>query len=269
MNDRNTMSDKPSRFEPLDEGNWNVWKIFEKASLIRKGVWGVVDGSITQPATGPNSNIMISFKKKQQEAFADIVLNLSPSQLPHISSDNPKELWDTLEAIHTARGVASRLTLRRSFWKLTKQPDQSMKSFIADARRLKHQLGDIGVTVGDEEMILVLTGGLPPSYDYLVVSLDATPEDDLTVEYVINRVLNEETRQENSSAVKKRKNVAFSAIPAKHGKRPVSEITCYCCNEKGHYMANCPKNPASANYKPEANTAYSSSATGDEDTIWS
>jgi hypothetical protein len=189
------------------------------------------------------------------------------SQLPHTSSDNPEELWDALKAIHTTQGVASCLTLQRTFWKLTKQPNQSMKSFIADARQLKHQLGDIGVIVSDEQMILVLTGGLPPSYDHLVVSLDATPEDDLTVEYVINCLLNEETHQENPSAVKKRENVAFSAIPAKRGKRPVSEITCYCCNEKGHYIASCPKNPASANYKPEANTAYSSSATGDEDTI--
>jgi hypothetical protein len=69
---------------------------------------------------------------------------------------------------------------------------QSMQSFISDVHRVEHQLKDIGVKVKEEETILVLTGGVPPSYNHLIVALDSTPEDKFSIEFIINRLLNEE-----------------------------------------------------------------------------
>src|SRR5579859_346445 len=102
-------------FEKLNDSNWGQWRKFMKATLVRKGLWGVVDGSETQPNGSPNTELVRSFRKKQAEAIAEITLHVDPSQLSFIENDDPKAVWDELTAIHQARGMSSRIALRRRF----------------------------------------------------------------------------------------------------------------------------------------------------------
>jgi hypothetical protein len=259
------MSDRKSRFEPLDEGNHHVWKKFMKATLIKKGVWEIVDGTVTRPLGSVNSAAVRSFLRKQAEAIAEITLNVSASQLAFINSDDPAVVWEELEHVHQARGVASRLTLRRRFWKLQKADSQSMQAFIGEARKLAFQLTEIGVTVEDEEMILVLTGGLPASYDHLVVSLDATDPTNLTIDYVINRLINEEARQTNSDPDRAKGTLNIETAYAARARRPIEQITCYKCGNKGHYQVNCPELKKAAT---ESAPATAATALADADDIW-
>ncbi|OJA07944.1 hypothetical protein AZE42_11021 [Rhizopogon vesiculosus] len=75
--------------------------------------------------------------------------------------------------------------LRRKFHALKKADDVSMQAWIAEVLRIAFQLQEIAVDVTDEDLILVLTLGLPSSYENLIVSLDATPPDELTLDHVI------------------------------------------------------------------------------------
>ena len=221
--------------------------MFMRALLVKKNVWDVVSGLETLPAGSPNSKPVHAFRRKQAEAIAEITLNVEPTQLIFIQGDDPNVVWDSLTKVHQARGMASRLALRRRFLRLEK-PEGPMQNFIAEARRLALQLQEIGVTVEDEDTILVLTGGLPPSYDNFVVALDSAPSD-LTLDYVITRLLNEESRQLNGEA-----SYAESALAARYKpgevKTVLSHITCWKCGKKGHYQSNCKK-------EEEANLALS------------
>ena len=58
-------------------------------------------------------------------------------------------------------------------------------------------LEDIGVDVSDEDSILALKMGLDKSYDSFIISLDTTPPEQLTLNYVISRMLNEEVHCNN------------------------------------------------------------------------
>ncbi|KDQ55340.1 hypothetical protein JAAARDRAFT_110450, partial [Jaapia argillacea MUCL 33604] len=140
----------------LNDTNYAEWCVLMEALLVRKGLWDV---------------------------------------LPHVRSAVVTEVWETLKAVHRARGFATRLALRRRFLTAAKKDSQSMVSWIADVRRNAFKLEDIGVKVEDKDLILVLTMGLPPAYETFVVSLDSTPPDDLILEFVIARLLNEEARQ--------------------------------------------------------------------------
>jgi hypothetical protein len=90
--------------------------------------------------------------------------------------------------------MATRLALRRRFLRLQK-PEGPMQNFISEARRLALQLEEIGITVDDEDIILVLTGGLPSLYDNLLSPSTLPPPVLLTLDYVVTRLLNEEARQ--------------------------------------------------------------------------
>ncbi|KAJ7170313.1 hypothetical protein C8R43DRAFT_866863, partial [Mycena crocata] len=107
-------------FEKLNDSNHGPWKKLLKALLVRKGLWGVVSGEETLPAGSPNTKPVKAFRKRQAEAGAEIILHVEPSQLPFIEDDNPKVVWDTLAAMHQVCGMATRLTVRRRFWKLEK-----------------------------------------------------------------------------------------------------------------------------------------------------
>ena len=214
-----------------------------KAVLVKKNVWEVVSGAETLPNGSPNTKPVRAFRRKQAEAITEITLRVEPAQLSFIQDEDPKVVWDTLISVHQSRGMASRLTLRRRFLRLKKNDDASMQGFIGEARRLALQLQEIGVTVEDEDVILVLTGGLPPSYDNFVITLDSTPPSQLTLDYVITHLINEESRQVVDS-----EGLGASALAAttstsykpKGAKRDTSQITCWNCQKKGHFQSNCP-----------------------------
>ena len=231
------MSDKAPAFALLDETNYHEWAFFMEAVLIRKDLLGIVDGSITQPLGSPNSRPVKAFLQKQKLARAEIILRISPSQLPHVRDPDPTAIWDNLRTLHQSRGFASRLSLRRRFITMKKKDTQSIQSWVADVRRVAFQLAEIDVTVPDEDVILVLTAGLPSSYESFIISLDAVSPNSLTLDFVISRLLNEEARQGIPTT-----DSAPVALAATRTKTPLSEITCFKCHKKGHYQSHCPEN---------------------------
>lgn len=234
------MGENSSGFEKLNDSNWGTWKMLMKALLVRKNLWDIMDGSeVLPPPTNLNAKAIRAFRKKQAEALAEIILHVEIAQLSFIQDDDPTIVWEALAAVHQARGMATRLTLRRRFWRLQK-PDGPMQNFVAETRRLANQLADIGVTVYDEDIILVLTGGLPPAYENFVISLDATPTAHLTLDYVITRLLNEETRQIGHITIIPKSDTAFIAYTPRPP-RNLLHITCFNCGKKGHFQSNCPE----------------------------
>ena len=229
------MSDKAPTFEPLSETNYHKWAFFMEAILIRKDLLDIVDGTVTHPLGSPNSKPVKAFLQKQKLARAEIILRVSPSQLPNVHDPDLMVIWDTLRALHQFRGFASCLSLRRRFITMKKEDMQSIQSWVADIRRVAFQLSEIDVSVPDEDIILVLTAGLPPSYESLIVSLDAVSPDLLTLDFVISRLLNEESCQGIPAP-----NTTSSALAATRAKTPISQIICFKCQKKGHYQSHCP-----------------------------
>ncbi|KJA26440.1 hypothetical protein HYPSUDRAFT_180619, partial [Hypholoma sublateritium FD-334 SS-4] len=116
-----------------------------------------------------------------------------------------RDLWSvivceddlTLAGIHVARGLATRLALRRSFLRLVKDEAETMSAWVGRVKRMAFQLVAIGVVVSDEDRILALTNGLDDTYEAFVISLDSTHPKNLTLDYVVDRLLNDEMRRGN------------------------------------------------------------------------
>ncbi|RDX40781.1 hypothetical protein OH76DRAFT_1365662 [Lentinus brumalis] len=195
----------------LDDSNYAEWSILMRAVLVRQGLWDVVSGDTPCPQGSPNST--------------------------------------ALESVHQARGLGTRLARRRDLYQMRKRDDQTMTAWIADVRRAVFRLKAIGASITDEDHILVVTSSLPPSFEHFVVTLDVTPESELTLELVHRRLLNEDSRQHlfpsSSSTVAL---VATAAAARPRTRTPIELITCFYCMRKGHYKAQCPDlQPAAAN----------------------
>ena len=62
-------------------------------------------------------------------------------------------------------------------------------------------LEDIGRTVTDEDIIVILTMGLGKAYDHFVMLIDVMLTQQLTVDYVVTRMLNEEAQSKEKGSI--------------------------------------------------------------------
>lgn len=248
-------SDDPKpRFPLLNDTNYVQWSIRIEAELIRKKLWSNVVCIEDEPPEDLKpeekeawrvAKLAKRSKSQMAEARAELILRVEDSQLAHMKSRDPLEVWEELKKVHVARGLASRLALRRRWWRMVKDDKEVMSAWIGRVKGAAHQLVEIGVEVSDEDRILVLTNGLDVSYDSFVISLDSTPSDELTLELVVNRLLNEEVRRENrkeedgvmdrEAALAKAKVYAVRSSESGPGMR-----TCWVCGEAGHMKIACP-----------------------------
>lgn len=182
-------------------------------------------------------------EEKMEQARAELLLRVDDGQLSHMRSPDPLVIWQELRRVHLAAGFATSLALRRKFL-TSKKGDVPMVGWIGQIQSLAFRMEEAGVSVSEQDRILALTMGLPSTYDAVIINFDSTPADQLTLEHVITRLLNEETRQGSSSQPSSQEEEAMAVAS---GRRPrasaaaLADVTCFFCDGKGHYKSDCPE----------------------------
>lgn len=83
----------------------------------------------------------------------------------------------------------------------------------------------------------MLLSSLPESYNNLITATESRPEDDLTLEYLKGKLLDEwKRRVENQSEEKALHTGNTSTSPVEK-----SKITCHYCHMEGHIRRDCKK----------------------------
>jgi hypothetical protein len=195
------------------------------------------------------------------------VLNLKDSQLVHVSSASSAiEVWERLQDyLYEAKGLANRLFLRRKLFTCQMIEGDTMIAHINKVKAMGEQLEAIGAGVSDDDLVMTLLSSLPESYGGLIVALESRA-DDLTPEFVISRLLHEETKR-----VEKNHVGAESAFVAKnvlsHNERKPDDGrprgTCHYCKRPGHWAIRCYKRIADEKRREEqANNVEQAFASG-------
>ncbi|PBK96259.1 hypothetical protein ARMGADRAFT_868429, partial [Armillaria gallica] len=119
-----------------------------------------------------------------------------------------------------------------------------IQSWVGEIRGQAFTMQMSEIEVSDQDVILALTLGLPSSYDTVIIHFDATPPDQLTIDHIITRLLNDETRQ-SMNRHHSTQNAATTeealSVTQRRLRPDASEIVCFFCDQKGHYKDACPE----------------------------
>jgi hypothetical protein len=130
--------------------------------------------------------------------------------------------------------------------------EKSMEAWIASIWDIVHRLEAANFEVKDIDLIIALTQGLPDRYDPFIVSLDATHIDQLNIDSIIVRLLNEESRQGRNDPGADITLIAHSKLLKKTWSKPSKAKSvinkdqssrgprCYNCGGHGHLACDCP-----------------------------
>jgi len=133
-----------------------------------------------------------------------------------------------------------------------------MQAWISYIQGLAFRMEKASIDVSDQDKILAITMGLPPSFDSVIINFDSMAPDALTLDLVIAQLLNEEVRQGTGPAPAESEALAATLV-RKKPRLPAPDIRCYFCDGNGHYKSDCPERKAWEKSKGLATMAYSDS----------
>ncbi len=79
---------------PLNSSKYATWKIQAKMTLLKEGLWKIVDGTEVAP---DDADALAKFVGRSGKALATLVLSVEPSLLYLIGeSEDPSQVWKKL-----------------------------------------------------------------------------------------------------------------------------------------------------------------------------
>lgn len=203
--------------------NYNNWKFAMKMSLIMDGLWNCILGTDTDAT-------------RDQRALAKICLNVQSACYAYIREANTsKEAWNNLQAAFEGKSLCRRLSLLRRLLRIKYEDFKSMDDYVSGLVSLVQQLADIGHKVDDEEVAMLLLGGLPIEFDPLVMGMEAT-HDRLSSETVKARLLSEDYRRVSGEV-----DTGDTALAVKKTTNHSKKLICHRCGKEGHIKPKCPQ----------------------------
>ena len=235
---------------PLMDGNYAEWEICMEGDLVDKGLWEYVFTEVVKPEWDTNTTkAIVEYEMKMRQARARKIKRVTASQLPHMKDPDLRKVWVELWHMHRAGGFGSKLAMHHRFINAKMKLDnlqeiaKSMMSWIDRVKDMHFKLEAVGAKATDEDIILVLTNGLPSVYDQFIIALNAAWPKDITLKNVIECLANEEGWQGINVIKKEEGKVRLreSALAATNGCCDHSEITRFYCGKKGHFCSECPE----------------------------
>lgn len=232
------MCDTRFSIAKLNNGNYYVWKYKVELLLIKEEVWHTVEEAQPEAA----SEI---WKKADRKARATIGLLVEDDQLRHIkNATSAKAAWVALQNCHQKATLTNQVYLLKRICNLKLSEGGCMEEHINTYLDLVDQLAALGEVLKDKMIIAMLLCSLPESYNTLIVALETRAEDDLTVELVKSKLIDEAHRRRNTKSVTDDVDKALKSKACSKGsfvKKNAEKMNCFFCKKPGHLKKDCVK----------------------------
>lgn len=202
---------------------------------MREDLWTTV-----KEVKPEKKDITSAWTRKDEKARWMIGLSLEDDQLGHImDAETANEMWETLKGVHERGSLSNKIHTLRKLCSMRLDEDGNLSEHLMKASELVHRLTRMGESLKEHLVVAILLSSLPGSYDPLVTALEGRPEEDLKVDYVKGKLLDEWRRKNECRNKESVEDKAMKTTVHAESRRNFVR-TCYYCGREGHLQRSCP-----------------------------
>lgn len=196
-------------------------------------------------------------KKKDRRCKSLLISRIHDNQLEYVQDQpTPKAIWSALQRVFERKSIASRLHLKRKMLTLRHERGSLQEHFLV-FDKIVREYKSTGAQIDDLDVVCHLLLTLGPAFATVVTALETMPEENLTIEFVKCRLLDEEIKQKSggveASLPAAGDSAAFSgASKKKPGQHQKKQFKCFGCHKEGHKLSECPEKKNKGSKKSSA-----------------
>ena len=167
-------------------------------------------------------------------------------------------MWKTLKDLYQNSSDQRKLALKDKLRKIKMEKGDTISTYLNKLTTCRDELGSVGITTADDDMVSLALLGLPKSwhsYQDSVNGREKLPDWERLWSDLMQEEIRRNTRDGSSSKNDDEENLALASKARKgkgkashsksnssHGgkKNDKSKVRCFHCHEMGHYATNCP-----------------------------
>ena len=173
--------------------------------------------------------------------------------------DSPYFMWKVLTDLFQSKSDQRKLVLKDKLRNIKCENGNSMPRYLTKFTQCRDELGSVGVTVDDEDLVSLALLGIPNnwhSYQDSVNGQEKLPGWERLWSDLVQEEIKQNTRDKSSSKASDEENCTLAAKVKKEkekgsfskssfsndGKKVDKlKVRCFRCHELRHYATNCPK----------------------------
>lgn len=195
------------QIEKLDGNNFESWAIQMKSILVHSGYWKLVNGEL-KPEDGKDDAEIAKYKSDDEKALATICLSVKPSQLNYIKGcKSSSEAWTKLKDVYRPSGPIQKVTLYKKLLNLRMDASGDMVSHINVFTDIADKLQEIGISIQEELLSIILLSSLPQHFENFVIAVET--RDNLPNLIALKQKLIEEDERRKNDKVEMKNQKAF------------------------------------------------------------
>lgn len=202
--------------------------------LMREDLWLTVKDP--KPTA---TDITSAWTRKDEKARAMIGLALEDSQLTHIMyAVSANQMWEKLKGYHERGSLSNKIHVLRRLCSMRLDERGNMSDHLMQTTELVHRLTRMEEPLKEHLVVAILLSSLLESYNPLVTALEGRPEEDLQLEYVKGKLMDEWRRRREGRNQENVEEQVMKSTVQPEDRRSVR--LCYYCGQKGHIQWYCP-----------------------------
>ena len=258
------MEETTIRIAPLTADTYHSWKFNMEMSLIGKDLWGIVEGTELLPGHA-NDQQRAAFRKRDNKARSMICLSVATDLQIYVrGSKSSKEAWDRLANHFEEKTLSKKVFYRAKLYHAVLEKGKSMEAHINNIKTIADHLEAIGDPQSEKDLVMILMTSLntSPEYHNLITALETLKEENLTWDYLRDRLITEYERKKEITKNPQNGEVNVNGAlfvgggensrNKSCGKNNNKKFKCHYCNETGHFIRDCPKKKEDCKKKEES-----------------
>ena len=169
---------------------------------------------------------------------------------------SPFLMWKALTDLFQSKSDQRKLALKDKLRKIKMEKGDSIPKYLTKFVQCRDEMGSVGVTVDEEDLVSLALLGLPKSwhsYEDSVNGREKLPRWERLWSDLVQEEIRRSTRDGSSLKNEDEENFTLatrarkgkgkknpSQSGAKGKKQDMSKVKCFHCHQHGHYATNCP-----------------------------